>query len=139
MGADDHDPSTIRSLAVSPADDVNAYVYTQENPGQAVLRVTPPFHGRMRARLHVYRVDDAPLTGAVHVDPAAVLDDEVVADYPPLDEELEHVDADEAKRLRKRHAEAVEKWQSRARESLVETVSIETPEGSREVDVKPLG
>ncbi|WP_049927576.1 hypothetical protein [Halopiger goleimassiliensis] len=139
MGDSDSDPSAIRSLAVSPDDAVDAFVYTRENPGEAVLRVTPPFHGRMRARLHVYRVDDAPLTGAVHVDPAAIIDDQVVADYPELDDRLESVDSEETERLRERHAEAVESWRTRARDALLETVTIETPDGPQEVRITPLG
>ncbi|WP_323172357.1 hypothetical protein [Natrialba sp. PRR66] len=144
MGAED-DPTAIRSVAVSPADVVDAYAYTRENPGEAVLRITPPFHGRMRARIHVYRRDDAELTGAVHVDPAAVLDSEVRAAYPQFRTEDDEQPADSGDssltpdQRRKRHAAAVESWRERARESLAETVSIETEHGRRQVDLKSLG
>lgn len=133
------DPSAIRSLAISPADAVDAYVYTRENPGEAVLRATPPFHGRMRARIHVYRVDDSPMTGAIHVSPGEVIDDDVLAEYPELEAELESADESEAERLRKRHAEAVEEWQRRAEGAIVDSVTLETPDGPREVEVKRLG
>ncbi|SEW11832.1 hypothetical protein [Natrinema salifodinae] len=152
---DDSDPTAIRSIALSPEDAVDAYVYGRENPGEAVLRVTPPFHGRMRARIHVYRVDDTELTGAVHLAPADVIADEVVADYPALDLEAELADADvdtdvdtdtdsepgsdEAKRLRKRHAEAVGAWRARATEAIVDAVTIETDDGPHRVEIKPLG
>ncbi|EMA35659.1 hypothetical protein [Halobiforma nitratireducens] len=133
------DPSAIRSLAVSPEDAVDAYVYTQENPGEAVLRVTPPFHGRMRARLHVYRVDDTHLTGAVHVSPSEVIDDDVLAAYPELEQELESVGDEEAERIRKRHSEAVDDWQSRAVEAIVDDLTLEIDGDSHAVTVKRLG
>lgn len=138
-GEEDDDPTTIRSLALAPEDVADAYAYTQENPGEAVLRVTPPFHGRMRARLHVYRRDDTELTGAVHVSPGDVLEDDVVADYPSLDAALEDADPDETDRIRKRHAEAVETWRDRARESIVDAVAIDTDAGPRLVEIKRVG
>ncbi len=138
-GPGEGDPGAIRSIALSPEDAVDAYVYGRENPGDAVLRVTPPFHGRMRARIHVYRRDDTELTGAVHLSPAAVIADDVVADYPDLESTLAGADADEADRLRERHAESVEAWRERAREAIVETVAIETDDGTNRVDVKTLG
>lgn len=144
---DDSDPTAIRSIALSPEDAVDAYVYGRENPGEAVLRVTPPFHGRMRARIHVYRVDDTELTGAVHLSPADVIDDDVVADYPDLESELAAADTESdtepdseaAERIRKRQAAAVEDWRERAREAIVDTVTLETDDGSHRVDIKRLG
>lgn len=138
-GENETDPSAIRSLAISPDDAVNAYAYGQENPGEAVLRVTPPFHGRMRARLHVYRVDDTHMTGAVHVSPEAVIEDEVAAAYPDLEDELADAEKGETERIRKRHAEAVETWQERAAEAIVDSVTLETDDGPHEVAVKRLG
>ncbi|MDS0475859.1 hypothetical protein [Natrinema sp. 1APR25-10V2] len=142
---EDDDPSAIRSIALSPDDAVNAYAYSQENPGEAVLRMTPPFHGRMRARIHVYRVDDTELTGAVHLAPADVIADDVVADYPDLESAFADADADagansdEADRIRERHAEAVADWQERAREAIVDAVTLETDDGPHRVEVKTLG
>ena len=133
------DPTSIRSLALSPEDAANAYAYTRENPGEAVLRVTPPFHGRMRARIHVYRRDDTELTGAIHVPPEDVIEDDVVADYPDLEARLEGADPDETERLRKRHAEAVEEWQARAEDAIVDAVELETDAGPHRVEVKRLG
>ncbi|QLG48435.1 hypothetical protein [Natrinema halophilum] len=141
--AENDDPTAIRSVALSPEDAADAYVYSRENPGDAVLRVTPPFHGRMRARIHVYRVDDTELTGAVHLSPGDVIADEVVAAYPGLETELadsvEDDTPDGADEIRKRHAEAVAEWQDRARESIVDVITLETDDGPREVDVKRIG
>ncbi|WP_436344959.1 hypothetical protein [Natronorubrum sp. FCH18a] len=138
-GDEDDDPTAIRSLALSPADAADAYAYTQENPGEAVLRVTPPFHGRMRARIHVYRLDDTELTGAVHVPPADVIERDVLDDYPTLETELEDVVPAETDHVRKQHAEAVEEWQARARDAIVDAVTLETDDGPHSVDVKRIG
>ncbi|WP_254765085.1 hypothetical protein [Natrinema marinum] len=143
--AETDDPSAIRSVALSPDDAVDAYAYSQENPGEAVLRLTPPFHGRMRARIHVYRVDDTELTGAVHLAPADVIADDIVAAYPDLESELADADASadanssEAERLRERHADAVADWQDRARGAIVDAVPLETDDGPHRVEVKTLG
>ncbi|SEH16136.1 hypothetical protein SAMN04487967_2455 [Natronorubrum sediminis] len=140
MSEDDTvDLSAIRSIALAPADVVDAFAYTQENPGAAVLRVTPPFHGRMRARIHVFRTEDTEVTGAIHLSPESVLEERVVADYPDLESTLEGADADETDAVRKEHAAAVEAWQERARESIRETVTLETDEGTQTVDLKLVG
>ncbi|WP_245835273.1 hypothetical protein [Natronolimnobius baerhuensis] len=134
------DPSAIRSLAVSPDDVVNAYIYTQENPGEAVLRVTPPFHGRMRARLHVYRVDDTHMTGALHIRPAELIADDVVDAYPRLEDTVEtSVDETDTERLRERHADSHEQWRESAMTAIVETITLETPAGPQQVSIKRLG
>ncbi|WP_226007698.1 hypothetical protein [Natrinema salinisoli] len=136
---EDDDPSAIRSIALSPEDAVDAYVYSRENPGDAVLRVTPPFHGRMRARIHVYRVDDTELTGAIHLSPADVIADDVVTDYPDLESALENAAADDADHIRERHAETVDDWRERAREAIADSVTLETDDGSHRIELKPLG
>ncbi|GAB3022555.1 hypothetical protein [Natronobiforma cellulositropha] len=128
------DPRVIRSLAVTTADVLDAFVYTRENPATAVVRVTPPFHGRMRARLHVYVSDDAGETGALHLEPAALLEDDVVAAYP-----APAAGAGDAEPAGARYADAVDAWRERAREALVETVTLETAAGEHEVTVARLG
>ncbi|NGM67893.1 hypothetical protein G6M89_02510 [Natronolimnobius sp. AArcel1] len=130
----------MRSLAVSPDDVVNAYIYTQENPGEAVLRVTPPFHGRMRARLHAYRVDDTHMTGALHIRPAELIADEIVDAYPQLEDAAEtSVDETDTERIRERHADSHEQWRENATEAIAETITLETPAGSQQVSIKRLG
>ncbi|MWV40156.1 hypothetical protein [Natrialba sp. INN-245] len=131
------DPTPIRSLAVSADDVADAYAYSHENPGRAILRVIPPFHGRMRARIHVYRVDDAALTDAIHVPPEELLEDDVVAAYPSLEDAL--ATDSETEEVRTRHAEAVDAWRSRARESIVDAVELEIGDEPHRVDVKRLG
>ncbi|WP_242695442.1 hypothetical protein [Halomontanus rarus] len=147
----DIDPTAIRSLAVAAEDVVDAFVYTRENPGTAVLRVTPPFHGRMRARLHVYRVDDTRSTGAIQCAPADLLPDDVVDAYPTVAEtEARLADEDagdrddregaeiDRERIREAHTDALEDWRGRARDSILDSVVLGSDDGTR-VDVKPLG
>ncbi|MFP8957279.1 hypothetical protein ACLI4Y_11155 [Natrialbaceae archaeon A-CW3] len=134
--------TTIRSIAVTAEDVVDAFGYTRENPGEAVLRVTPPFHGRMRARLHVFQVDDSPETGAIHLEPARLLDDEAVDVYPTLESVAatmgESVDPD-PETVRKRHAVALEAWRRQAQTAIVGAIDIDTEVGSHRVSVSVLG
>ena len=131
MTADD--PAVIRSLAVSAEDVVDAFVYGQENPGSAVLRVTPPFHGRMRARIHVFYTDDADATGAIHLSPTTLLADDARAAYPSLEEFADEPAPGD------RHADAVERWRERATDAILERTVLETENGPHEVAVKRLG
>lgn len=47
------DPTVVRSIAVTAGDVVTAVVARRSTSRQPVLRLTPPFSGRMRARIHV--------------------------------------------------------------------------------------
>lgn len=137
----DDDPAAIRSLAVSTADVVDAFVYTRENPGFAVLRVTPPFHGRMRARIHVSHDADDRVSDAIHVSPADLLVDAVVADFPTLERMADEVQDDDPdpERVRKARAEALEAWRERASGAIVDETVLETDRGRTCVEVKRLG
>lgn len=131
------DPADVRSIAVTASDVVTALEANRRSSRRTVLRVTPPFSGRMRARLH--RPDGAE-GEAVHVDP-----ERLVAEPPP------YPDPDEtADRLREtgeydpdshheRHVEAVRAWRERVRDDIVDAVDVETPDGPRRVAVKRLG
>ncbi|RLM51843.1 hypothetical protein [Halorubrum sp. Atlit-28R] len=136
-------PDRIRSVAVHREDVANALEATLRSDREVVLRATPPFSGRMRARLHALDAgggdgeagDGAP--APLHIDPRAL-----VAEAPPYpevdDTAAEHPDADLAAR-RKRHAEAVEDWRETVRERVAETVEIEVDGETRTVDVTALG
>ncbi|GAA0505292.1 hypothetical protein SAMN04488066_10119 [Halorubrum aquaticum] len=138
------DPTRIRSIAVHREDVANALEATLRTEKRVVLRVTPPYSGRMRARIH--RVDDASMDGsdgAIHVDAAAFL--ETVPPYPEVDETAaEFPDADVETR-RERHAEAVAEWREAVREAVGGTVEIAIADGdtvgerTHEVDVVALG
>lgn len=126
----------IRSIAVNAETVVDAVVYTRENPGTAVLRVTPPFHGRMRARIHVFR--DGPGTDAAYCRPAALLDEEVLAAYPSLEDATEEPDDGDPDDRRASHARGLEDWRDRAEGAIVEQVVLERGDERVRVDVSVL-
>ncbi|MFC5136267.1 MULTISPECIES: hypothetical protein [Haloferacaceae] len=149
------DPTRIRSIAVHREDVANALEATLRTDRRVVLRVTPPYAGRMRARIHavegVPEVDAAGVGDPIHVDPA-----DLVADpppYPEVDETAAAYPDTDVETRRERHAEAVDDWRAAVREAVGGTVEIpvgeeagaeETTEGSdgartHEVDVVALG
>lgn len=121
----DPDIDAIRSIAVEPEAVVDAFVYSRENPGTAVLRVTPPFHGRMRARLHVFR--DVPGTDMAYCRPADLLADEVVAACPSFEDVADDPgDAETGPDERRAsHAGAVESWRERAGDAIADEAVVE--------------
>jgi hypothetical protein len=140
-------PDRIRSIAVHREDVASALEATLRSDREVVLRVTPPFSGRMRARLHAVdanagdgsdtsgREGDAP--APIHVDPRELVSE--VPPYPEVDETAAaHPDAGVETR-RELHAEAVEAWRERVRESVVESVELAVDGDSRAVDVTALG
>jgi hypothetical protein len=132
------DPTVVRSLAVH-VDDVVTALEARYEGRPAVLRATPPYHARMRARLHVEGSDDPE---AVHVDPRALLDDDAPA-RPTPDETGERLRAADREYTpeahRERHVAAVAEWREAVRDHLVGTATVETPAGAREVRIATLG
>lgn len=132
------DPSVVRAVAVSADDVVTALEANRRRDAGAVLRVTPPFSGRMRARLHRagYEADygdPAPL----HLDPALF-----VADPPPFphpddtEDELRAAGAYSRERHRTAHAAAVERWRQSVRDRLRDAATLPR---AGEVEVAVLG
>lgn len=139
-------PERIRSIAVHREDVANALEATLRSDRAVVLRVTSPFSGRMRARLHSLgdgtgtstETGDEAGVPPIHIDPR-----DLVADppgYPEVDETAaENPEADVETR-RERHAAAVASWRETVRESVVSSVAIRDGTGAvREVDVAVLG
>jgi len=141
MGSDD--PSAIRSVAVTRADVVTALESNLRSDGRTVLRVTPPFSGRMRARLHETGPGEFVGEGEpIHLDPADLV--ESVPPYPdPATTEDELRAAPDVEyttdRHRERHVEAVEDWRETVRSSLVDGVELPAEEETRDVTLKTLG
>jgi hypothetical protein len=139
---DPTDPRTVRVLAVTTADVLSALEANERRGRSVVLRVTPPFAGRMRARLH-RRGSEGDYEGAarpVHVPPERFLDDPPA--FPTVDNTEDELRAEGSytrERHRERHASAVESWRETVQNSLAERVIIETPEGPHEVRVSYLG
>lgn len=147
MGDSDPDPdpdpgsspeiAAIRSIAVDAEAVADAFVYGRENPGIAVLRVTPPFHGRMRARIHVFRDDPGP--EAAYCRPEDLLPAEVVEAYPVgSGGDSEPGDADESV-PRNAHAGAIEDWRGRAERAIVDEATVERGDDRVRVEVRVLG
>lgn len=138
----DEGPAVVKSVAVSAEDVVAAVEARRQRGERVVLRVTPPFSGRMRARLHVPRGDDA--SGpAAYVDPTDLLTDDAPS-YPRPSETEDELRDDPGieytvERHRDRHADAVADWRERLPEYLAETTTLRTPEGDHSVDVAVLG
>ncbi|MFB6256832.1 MAG: hypothetical protein ABEH58_08950 [Haloplanus sp.] len=134
----DRDPTAIRAIAVTVDDVVTALEATRRSGRRTVLRITPPFSGRMRARLHRPTGDVA--TDAVHVDPAALVSDP--PPYPDPDETADRLRAAgeyTTDRHHEYHAAAVEGWRGAIRDAVVDTVALPTDDGPHRVAVKRLG
>lgn len=136
------DPTVVRSIAIT-TDDVVTAVEARRNGRSAVLRVTPPFAARMRARIHLdteaYETTPEPL----HVHPRDLLDEDAPA-HPDPDETAERLRADPGEpyttdRHHELHTAAVEAWRGAVRDHVVETVTLDTPAGPHEVAVRTLG
>jgi hypothetical protein len=143
LGVESDDPTDVRVLAVTTDDVVTALEANERRDVGAVLRITPPFSGRMRARLHregsERDYDDPP---PIHIPPDRFVDS--VPPFPSPDDTEDEIRSDSGttyspKRHRERHAGAAETWRSRVRESILESVSIPTPDGPHAVRVATLG
>lgn len=136
------DPTVVRSLAVRTDDVVAALEANERRDAGAVLRVTPPFSGRMRARLHRERDADPP--EPLCVPPDRFVDAESLPAYPTPDgtEDAIRVDPEvtySPEVHRRRHEAAVERWRAAVRDAIVDRAIVETGEGSHEVRVRTLG
>jgi hypothetical protein len=138
----DGDYRAIRSIAVHIEDIVTALEANQRGESRAVLRVTPPFSGRMRARLHVERdgeYDDDP--EPIHIGPSRLVAD--APDYPTPDVTEERLRASETdytvERHHERHTAAVAEWRETVADTIAESVVLDGTHGSHRVAVAALG
>jgi hypothetical protein len=146
MGRESTDPGVIRSVAVTDEDVVTAVESQHQRDERVVLRVTPPFSGRMRARLHVPAAetgDTDAATGAVHVDPTALLDVSAPA-YPRPAETEDELRSDPdveytLERHHERHRRALETWRDQLVDHVADEVTVETGKGTITVGVSVLG
>ncbi len=119
------DPRRVRTVAAHAEDVVAALESNRRGAGdRAVLRVTPPFSGRMRARIHLDQgVDD---------DTVRVPPERLVADAPPLPTPDDSADdlraAPDTEFTRDRHREwhetALAEWRTTVRECIVDRVRL---------------
>jgi len=135
------DPGVIRSVAVTVDDLITALEANASADRGAVLRITPPFSGRMRARLHVAGADggytDEP--EPIHLDPAVLVGD--VPEYPTADETAADpaVSDDDLETRRQHHTERVAAWREAVREGLRDRVAVDHPAGSVDAQLHALG
>lgn len=137
-------PSVIRAIAVTTDDVVTAVEARRTTSQRPVLRVTPPFSGRMRARLHVPTKDESEAEPRpVHVEPESLLDP-TAPEYPrPADtEDALRRDADreyDVDSHYNRHVDAVASWRAATADAIRDRASIDLPSGGHEVRVVVLG
>ncbi len=142
-GVQSDDPTVIRVLAVTTDDIVTALEANERRDAGAVLRVTPPFAGRMRARIHIAGTErpyDEP--EPLHVQPERFVSR--VPPFPTPDDTEDELRSDPdvgytPERHRSRHERAVERWRSSVRDVLVERVTIDVPAGEHEIRLAPMG
>ncbi|PHQ38125.1 hypothetical protein DJ69_13210 [Halorubrum persicum] len=151
-------PTRIRSIAVHRDDVATALEATLRSDREVVLRVTPPFSGRMRARLHSLGTgatagadteagegdETAGDADPIHIDPRALVSG--VPAYPEVDETMANNPDADVETRRERHTAAVESWREAVRGSVVDSVALDAGgDGDNgggapiEVDVAALG
>lgn len=140
--AESDDPTVICQLVVHADDVVTAMEANLRGNEGAVLRATPPFSGRMRARLHREgtEYDDSPTP--VHVAPVDLV--EGTPPYPTPDDTEDELRADPdleytPERHRERHVRRVQEWRETVREHFADEVVLDTPAGAHRVGVVVLG
>lgn len=158
------DPTRITALAVTTDDLITAVESSIRDRRGTVLRVTPPFTGRMRARLHVANVDIDHTTSnhehhdetnyvlrpndehtvdtePVTIDPERFIDD--VPSLPTVDsieDELRHSTTQYSQsRHREWYQSAVEIWRESVCDRRVDTVILDLEDKKHPVDVSYLG
>lgn len=132
------DPTVVRSIAVTTDDLVSALEANRRAGRHVVLRVTPPFYGRMRARIHLTGGEGTDYTdpSPVHLDPEAFFES-TVPPYPEVDDT--RPEPYEVETHHERHTNAVAEWRTSVRAHVRDTVDFPTERGHHEVDVKYLG
>jgi hypothetical protein len=135
----------VRSIAVHAEDVVAAIEANRSDGPRTVLRVTPPFDGRMRARLHVehdgeYAASDEP--SPIHVAPSRLVADPPARPTPDETADRLRGDPDTAYSVEthhERHAAAMTTWREALAESIVESITLDGSAGPHSVDVVVLG
>jgi hypothetical protein len=132
------EPQVINTIVVTEEDVVTALEATLGTGREAVLRITPPFSSRMRARLHVAGEEgtyEAP--EPIHVAPDTLIDP--VPAYPTAAETAAELDAAadaNTDRHEATHTERLAEWRETVRDNRVKTAEIGTPDETVPVDVR---
>lgn len=136
------DPGAIRSIAVRADDVVTAVERTLRSEDDVVLRITPPFSGRMRARLHRVTTGEYGESAPIHVDPIDLI--EALPAYPEPAETEDELRADPERkytpgRHREYHREVVDQWRESVRDRIIDETVLQWDDDSKRVAVKRLG
>lgn len=138
------DPTVIRAVAAHAEDVISAYEVTVRSSKHAALRVTPPFHAYMRARLHVL-TPDAPSadSGTIVIDPRSLVDREELPPYPTVNGTKREITRDpdltySVDLHHEWHTRQVNVWRRSAKRAIVDAVNLDLPEGPHRVQVKVL-
>ena len=141
-------PHRIRSIAVHRDDVMTALEATLRTDRSVVLRVTPPFSGRMRARIHALSgaeqntLEPAAVAGSADANAAPIIIPpetlvESVPEYPEVDDTIARAPGADIEARRQQHTAAIQTWRTTVQASIVEQVTFE-PSGHT-VDVLALG
>ena len=134
------DPTAIETVVITIEDLVTALEATLGTGREAVLRITPPFSGRMRARIHLAGADDYDDPAPIHLDPTTLV--EPCPRYPTAAEtaaELDSPDDSYTDRHEETHTERLAAWREAVRANIVDTTEINTPTGAVVIEVRWLG
>jgi hypothetical protein len=148
MAGQSRDPTAVSVIVVRAEDVVTALETNLTSDEHAVVRLTPPFSGRMRARLHVERgaPEEQPTSAErpqpVRIDPAALLDDPPPYPRPAETEEQIRTDPDRTYSVATHHechTQRVADWRQTIATCIRDRAPIEAPTGRHEVTVSVLG
>ncbi|MFB6149633.1 MAG: hypothetical protein ABEJ48_08210 [Halobacteriales archaeon] len=140
------DPTDIRTVAVRFEDLVSALEFNEQQSGTAVLRLTPPFHGRMRARLHVEQPGEySDLAGPtpIHLPPRTFLEAASLPAYPSAEQTRRTVEDQPGEYTVDEHydthVESLEGWRAAVRDAVLDSTTIRTAAGATEITIRLLG
>ena len=138
------DPRRVSAVAVTTDDAVTALEAVRRSDRPVVLRVTPPFAGRMRARLHVegteggYDGDAEP----IHLSPERLVAGDAPP-YPEVDATEDELRAEDAAYStaahRDRHVAEVEAWREAVTDHLADAVTVRVGDDDHRIEVSWLG
>ena len=134
------DPGVVHTVVVTATDLVTALESNQRTTGpDAVLRITPPFSGRMRARLHVAK--EAPADGVVHLRAESLVEDACPA--PPEPDDVEDAMRADPQvtytvdRHRERYREVLRDWRTAVPTHVVDEIQL--PATTEAITISILG
>jgi len=134
-------PTVIDRVVVHTDDILTALEANVRRDAGAVLRVTPPFSGRIRARLHLDGQEatyDEPRP--IHIDPTRLVGSTPAFPTPDeTDDRLRERDDYSLDRHRTEHTDAVDEWRRAVATSIADSVALDTSAGVHEVTVVTLG